>query len=143
MDREAYFVRCISALSGIESAPILSDPEPLATFLDDPGCLLLRAFVSSDGTAVLSTSTTHRIEGVFEVRTFEGYHRARRGRLPSPIEACVTSLGFSSAAYDLILRSSLTGCLCQAIAPWLGPRNTDRKRTRVSSWSPWCRIVAP
>jgi len=58
-----YFARCISALSGVELAPVFSDPEPLAAFVDDPACLVLRAFVSDDGTAVLSTSMAERSQG--------------------------------------------------------------------------------
>jgi len=53
--RHAYFVKCISALSGLTSEAVLLDPEPLATFLDDPSCLLLRARIMGGDNVVLST----------------------------------------------------------------------------------------
>jgi len=54
--RHAYFTRCISAFTGIDPCPPFVDPEPLATFLDDPACSALRAQLCAEGRVLLSTT---------------------------------------------------------------------------------------
>ena len=61
--REAYFVRCLSALSGACGDIVFVDPEPLACFLDDPASGVLWARVSDDGTVALSTSRVADVDG--------------------------------------------------------------------------------
>lgn len=62
--REAYFVRCLSALSGVGGSIVFVDPEPLACFLDDPTCGVLWARVRDDGSVALSTSMVEDADDV-------------------------------------------------------------------------------
>ena len=62
--REAYFVRCLSALSGVGGSIVFVDPEPLACFLDDPACGVLWARVRDDGSVALSTSMVENADDV-------------------------------------------------------------------------------
>ena len=73
-NRHAYFIRCISAISGIGPNPVFDSLDPLAAFLDDPSCTVLRAWVRENGTVLLSTlltteeavaSTTAYLQNVF------------------------------------------------------------------------------
>jgi hypothetical protein len=57
-NRHAYFIRCISAISGIGPNPVFDSLDPLAAFLDDPSCTVLRAWVRENGTVLLSTLLT-------------------------------------------------------------------------------------
>ena len=57
-NRHAYFIRCISAISGIGPNPVFDSLDPLAAFLDDPSCTVLRAWVRENGTVLLSKLLT-------------------------------------------------------------------------------------
>lgn len=62
LDKE-HFVRCVSGISGVAIDQASIDSKLLATFLGEPGCLLLVVQVSENGSVSLSTSVTKPLVG--------------------------------------------------------------------------------